>query len=527
MEKLWKKEAGLAGCIFVNLFEFGEKSEQVDNKWENLSSYQSCKDNEHSTELRLQGNVEFRLGRWTEAMDLFNKSLCFAEINSENVALAYANRSECFFHMKKYQEAITDIGLAKDSNVPSRLIPKLEKIEQDSMIFNENPSKSGHDESSTCDIKLSFTPSKNYSCIANVLDIKSNDTFGRHLVAKCDIPVGKTVLIEEDFVSMRSDDEIVCATCSKPKMNFIACPLCTDAVFCNSDCMKQNSTHKWECGTFFAELDYRMRFHIQAILLAIETFPKVEDLMEFVKNVLLEDPEELPPSLHSAQSKYHFFFKLSRSAPLLPQYLPKIRQIYENIMTFPKVKNLFDKEEKQRFLMYLILHHFLVIKTNSIISKSPWSTISVFNVLSMLNHSCAPNVYHPRRGTKQYCVTVRPIKKGEQLFISYLPLNNEMSREKRREKFTSSWAFVCTCEKCHPINAPIDAASIISDNSFQFLVHNFNIEGNSKKLPNLMKNCTKFLNKYGSSQWSSEILMVVTIFAVLYVEMLTNIKIVN
>ncbi|XP_055296001.1 N-lysine methyltransferase SMYD2-B-like [Sitodiplosis mosellana] len=497
MDKLWKKEG--ASCVFVNLCLFAGNSEKAEDGWENLSLYESCKDNQHSTELRMKGNVKFRLGLWTDAMDFSNQSLCFAEVNSENVTLAYANRSECFFRMEKYHEALIDIELAESSNISSRLMSKLDQIQQKSMASNENAKKCGKNEKSQgtekCEIdktnecpkvKMNFEQNRNYPCMANVLDIESNQNFGRHLIAKCDIPVGQTVLIEEDFVSMRVDDELVCGTCSKPKMNFIACANCTEAVFCNSDCMKRNLTHKWECGTIFAQLHYRMRFHIQAILLAVGTFGTVERLMEFVENVLLEDPDEVPPSLNNAQ-----------------------------------LKALFDTDEKQRFLMHLVLHHFLVIKTNSIISKNPWSTISVFNVLSMLNHSCVPNIYHPRKGNQQYCVTIRPVKKGEQLFISYLPINNELLYEERNEKFTSTWGFSCICEKCRGFKKPIEPNSIISDSNFQFIVENFNIEGNRDKLPILMENCIIFLNNFGNTPCSNEILMIVTIFVVLYIETLS------
>lgn len=527
MEKLWKEDG--VSCVFVNLFEFA--SERIDDEWENLSFCESRKDNQHSTELRMKGNVKLRLELWNDAMDLFNQSLCFAETNSENAARALANRSECFFRMGKYQEALIDIELAKGSNISNRLMSKLDRIQQKLMASQKASTKSEKNEKceidtsdqlSKVEIKLSFASHTNYPCMANVLDIKTNAKFGRHLVANCDIPVGQTVLIERDFLSMRSDDELVCSTCSRSKMNFIACTNCTDAVYCNEECMKQNLTHKWECGTVFAQLHHRMRFQIQAILLAIETFGTVERLMEFVENVLLEDPDSVPSSLDNAQMKYHFFFKLNKSAPFLPQYLPKIHQIYENILMLPKIRILFDTDGKQRFLMHLVLHHFLVIKTNSIISKSPWSTISVFNILSMLNHCCAPNVYHPRRENQQHCVTIRPIRSGEQLFISYLPLNNELSSEERNGKFTSSWGFSCTCELCHQIQKPTDPDLITSDSCFEFIVENFNIENNRKNLPILMENCTKFLNRFGNSQWSTEILMVVSIFAVLYIEMLSR-----
>lgn len=516
MEKLWQTEIDQTDCVYIDLFASEQMFQMPDDKWENLSVYQSWKNNQYSTELRMEGNVKFRLGSSIDAMNLYNKSVCFAENGSENVILAYANRAECFFQMQMYQEALNDIELTKCANMSSRLISKLDVIEQKChqqlAASNEMPSK--------CSIQLSFATNDNFPCMSNVLEIKSNKEFGRHLIANCDIPVGKTVLIEDDYVSMKCDDELVCYTCYRKKTNFIACTQCTDVVFCNTDCMDGNLTHKWECGTFFALLPYRMNFQIQTLLLAIETFLTVEHLMEFVKNVLHEEADKIPTSLHHPQSKYHFFFKLNKSAPFHSKYLSKIHQIYKNVMMLPKVSTIFNSNEKQYFLMHLILHHFLVIKTNSILSKSPWSTVSVFNVLSMLNHSCAPNLYHPRKGKQQYCVTIRPVKMGEQLFISYMPLNNELSEAERQAKFTSSWGFMCKCEKCHSIKEPINSDEITTDWNYRFLLEHYNNEGNAPHLPILLESCTTFLNKYGKSQWSTEILTIVTIFVILYIEML-------
>lgn len=519
MEKLWKKESGQS--IYVDLFA---SHEMCEDECEEFYEYQSQKDNQQSTELRMKGNMKFRMGLLSEAMNLYNESVCFAEIGTENVALAYVNRAECFLQLKMYKEAVADIELAKNVNISKCFLTKLHVIEEKCEKMMATMENDSSDDSNPLKetIKLSYLPDKNFPCMANVVEIKENSEFGRHMVAKCDIPVGQTILIENDFVSMRNDTDLVCYTCYRPKGNFIACSTCTDVVFCNRDCMIGNLTHKWECGSFFPNLHYRMKFQIQVILQAIETFSTVESLMEFVGNVLREKPEKIPPSSNDAKSMYHFFLKLSKAAPFHSKYLKKIQQIYTTVMRLSKIKSLFDSMKKQRFLMHLILHHFLVIKTNSVISKSPWSTTSIFNVMSMLNHSCTPNLYHPRKGKQQYCVTIRPVEKGEQLFISYVPLTNEMTVEERKEKFISSWYFICKCEKCHQINSStsIEIADVSDDPNYQFVLKHFQNENNTEKLSVLSENCVKFLNKYGKTKWSREILAIATIFIILYIERL-------
>lgn len=514
VDNLWKKEHRQTGVIYVNLFESLPKQSCIENEWINFHSFDSLKDNQHSTELRMNGNTEFRMHSYAQAMNMYNQSLCFAEIGSENISLAYANRSACFFHMQMYKEALIDIEMAKNANLSDRLMSKLDERKKqcaELMILIGKPPKNA--------ITLSYEANPYFSCMANVLDIKQNEEFGRHLVAKCDIPAGNTVLIEEDFVSMRSDDEPVCCTCFQAKTNFIACAQCPDVVFCNQECMTQNFIHKWHCGSFFAQLHYKIQFQMHTILLAIETFSSVANLMEFVGNILAENPAHMP-SLYDTKSKYHFFFKLEISAMHLSKHLAQIKQIYEYVMALPKVRVLFDSADKRYFLMHLVAHHFLVIKTNAIVSRNPWSVISVFNVLSMLNHSCAPNLYHPRQGKRQYGVTVRPVKKGQQLFISYLSLNDQSTKEQRQQKLKSSWRFDCKCEKCEPTEAPFDLELTESDSCYRFLIENYDDKNNTEKLPTLFANCVEFLNKYAQSQWTTAISTIIAILVNLYIEML-------
>lgn len=517
MENLWNKKASPAGNIYINLFDSIPTEKCIDNDWENRNLFRSYKDNQHSTELRMKGNMKYRVGEITEAMNLYNRSLCFAELNSENIALAYASRSACFFQLKMYHEALIDIELAKDANISERLLPKLEERKQQSqklMASFEMPHKNV--------LKLSYDADRQYPCMVNVLEVKQNEHFGRHLVAKCDIPVGQTILIESDFVSMRSNtDELVCYTCFRSKVNFIACSQCPDVAFCSNDCMTQNTIHKWECGTFFADLHYQIQFQMQTILLAIETFSNVNHLMAFVENILDEAIEKVPLSLHDAKSKYHFFFKLSKSSTTwLTKYLSQAKQVYDNIMLLPKVTVLFDTDIKKCFLQHLVTHHFLIIKNNALVSGNPWAVVSIFNVLSMLNHSCAPNVFHPRMGKQQCCITIRPVKRGQQLFISYLSSNDMSTIEQRQQKLKTSWGFSCTCERCVPTREPIDLEIVEADPCYRFVVDNYDNDNNTEQLSELLNNCLQFMNKYGDSQWSTSIFTIAVILMNLYIEML-------
>lgn len=535
MSDLWAKNCSQTGNHFINLFASISSEEWPDEIWteqhpNNLCEYRSLKDNHHSMELRMNGNTKCRAGQWSTALNLYNKSLCFAEINSENCAMAYAKRSECFYAMHMYEKALNDIELAERANIPKRFHAKLDECKQKchQKLLALCQTHVSHA------IRLCSAAHRQYPCMADVLELKQSEEFGRHLIARQDIAAGQTVLIETDFVSVKCmnetdvNDEIesVCDTCFQSQMNFIACDRCPDAVFCSFDCMSDNVTHQWVCGTFYPELHYKIQFQIQAILLACTTFPNTEELMEFIESIRAEDAEEIPQSLLDAKSKYHFFLKLQKSKIFHAAHISQVKKIYEYLAMLPRVNVRFGTMEKRRFLMHLILHHLLVIRTNGIISGHPWSSMSVFNVLSMLNHSCAPNLYHPRRGKQQFCVTIRPIQKGQQLFISYLSPNDWSTMEQRQYKLKHSWGFDCICERCHAEHQqPIqDEPSIIvqqiqTDPFYQFVLANY---GNPDRDCELFECCLKFLNKYGHLQWSIQIFAITGTFMNLYAEMIAK-----
>lgn len=500
MENLWKKELTECGVQYVDLFAKLEKKKLCQLAFDvtnhNLPFH---KNNVRSIELRNLGNEQFYLENVPKAMDYYNRSLCFAEIDSENVALAYANRSAGFFHMQKYREAIVDIELAENAFIPEHMWPELEERKQkcrDLIVAGKQRSENVP--------KLGYDIDENFPCMAECLDLQNSKEFGRYFLAKRDIPVGKIVLSEESFIGAKKNYESMgCSNCLQLNMNFIACPQCNAAVFCTNQCMQLNRTHKWECGTLFNTLDHEIRFQAQAVFVAIETFASVDHLIEFIQNIQ-KHSDNFPTSLHDATTKYQFFFQLSKSLPTTEDIF-LVFKIYTDLMSIPKIAALFDTHGKQRFLKHLVAHHFLVILNNSHGSQS---YESVGNIFSMFNHSCAPNLLQYFAG-KQHLITIRPVKKGEQLFISYLG-KRKQSMQGRQEKLQSNWNFMCKCKRCNPTDTAIDPKAITSDPKFEFIFKNCYIE---EKSTAILENCCRFLNKFGHSPWCEEIQFIVDIYS--------------
>lgn len=128
MDLLWKKES--TGTSYVDIFariDANSIEKQLKNIRLKMAVEHNKKNNRVSTKYRLDGNAQFDKGNWRIAMAHYNLSLRFAEIGTENVALAYANRSHCFLKLEMFDKCVADIDMALLANYPKDKRPKLEK----------------------------------------------------------------------------------------------------------------------------------------------------------------------------------------------------------------------------------------------------------------------------------------------------------------------------------------------------------------------------------------------------------------
>lgn len=512
-----------SGLLYTDIFKTIKSNYPNLSKRNRLSGSQYerglVKNNEKATKLREEGNIRFETGDLIEAMKYYNLSLRFAEVNSETVAFAYANRSSCFLHLKMYEKCLVDIELAKLANYPEQSLPKLEKRHADCL-----EAMKANDQVDDFIPQLSYDADENFPGMSNVLEIKYNVQFGRHIVAKCDIEVGKTVLLEESFTSQESaslqSEAWNCEYCQKPLMNFIACEKCTSALFCNTSCMERDEFHKIVCEEQTHKKIDNIKCDLLVMFFAINTFSNVDDLMEFVDKTIKDESTKIPKSLNDDKSKYRAFLQLNQLALadkeklVVGSYL-----VYTNLMARDVIKTKFDTEKKQNFLMHLTLHHRCIILSSSFISLDPLSK-PIANVVSYFNHSCAPNalcVNYLSQGNR--LITVRPIQKGEQLFINYVPVARRCSPEytttdSRRKFLNETFAFKCECEKCESTSWPKQSDRFASDPRYAFYlkeIRDFIFQRDPRKglshrkdALKLQEKCIELLKEYGREEWSNE-----------------------
>lgn len=166
MNLLWRKERTSANEMHVDIFENQKCSSNQ------RLEYVNHKCDEAAEAMRLEGNVHFRNKMWTKAMICYNDSLRFAEIRSENAALAYANRASSFLHLKMYNKCLADIELAIFANYPAHLMPKMQRKRKECL----NLLKTG-DRLEEIIPELSYKPDENFPGMANLLEISYNERY--------------------------------------------------------------------------------------------------------------------------------------------------------------------------------------------------------------------------------------------------------------------------------------------------------------------------------------------------------------
>jgi SET and MYND domain-containing protein 4 len=184
------------------------------------------KSNQKSDQLRSEGNEFYARKCFFDAMTKYNESLCYAEIDSENLGLAYANKSAVYFEMKIYDKCLNNVKLARENHYPEKNLDVLKRREEKCI----EAIKQQRDENTVQNFfKLSQPENKKLPFVADCLKLKSDKKFGRHIVTDRPLKVGDILTIEEPFCKIVQEKFVYqrCAGCFRENlMDLIPCQGC-------------------------------------------------------------------------------------------------------------------------------------------------------------------------------------------------------------------------------------------------------------------------------------------------------------
>lgn len=449
---LWSKEKTSESSSYVELFskispnitssetgtaihdeleakEFKKRLKHYDKKFAELAK-----------ERREDGKKLFGKKDYVNAMKEFNRCLMFAQPDSVEIGLAYANRSACFFYMNMPNECLVDIELAKKSNYPNDLMDKLDNRASKCNNLEREDVKPLH--TPIREPLLSFKEHEQFAGVAECLEINKNDEFGLHVITKSDLKIGQTILLERPFsivpTKFCTQNRDRCFYCFRKLRNFMSCEDCLVGFYCDMECMTK-AHHKMECNMeIFSSEKEKIQLVVKTFLNINAIFSDVDGLIKTI-NSLLNGNEFGMDDLSAAQKEFCSLFQLELHCEKYTNerkdaMTEKSKIAYDIVKSFPDIKERYATEEQQRFVQHLI-HHLCYMVERAIDlqdyvranSKSPLASYSfehyakaMYPFASYIRHSCIPNVCWFSVDDRLVCKVIQPIKSGEQIFRSHL-----------------------------------------------------------------------------------------------------------
>lgn len=532
MDLLWKKEWSRDGEVYVDLFaNLPADKLRSDSQFcrnidllQRIGSRFHAKNDVKSLEFRNQGNVKFNNQDWWGAMVLYNQSLCFAEKNSANVSLAYANRSSCFLRLRMFTKCLADIQLAIITKYPPSLMPKLLNRRADCLSQMKV-----HSELEYCVPQLSYEEDPNFQGMANVLEIKYNEEFGRHIVAKCDLPAGQTVLVDEAFIAINGERYNRCASCLRTTMNFIPCNNCSNAIYCDDACARAAFIHPIECDANLPDVESVASEVMSYVIDTINRVQNVEELIDFVENAI-EQPQWVPSSFNKLSNRYQAFFQLqdAKLSDTMGNVLRSSNIVYSLMFLSDDIQQVSYTKNQKRFLMHLVTY-FMCALANTVKHADAVKLLTLIS--SYIHHSCAPNIMFAGIANKVFAVTVRPIKMGERLSKSYsMDYIGSKPIGQWQEEFYQQFGIQCTCERCEPNieNAQNNSYNIQMDEDYKFVAdeinQNPNYDFNETQIAVLQNKIVGLFNHYGDKHWCQELGCLMEVFKHIYMSRIVVLK---
>lgn len=145
-----------------------------------------------ATVIRDEGNNFLAEKKYRQALSSFNKSLCHAKHGSPDVSQGFADRSTVYFETSRFRECIENIELARVHGYDDgKMLNERERLCRE-MMDKTPPSIE--------DFKLSYPSHPTIPFIANCLELRENEEFGRHIIANTCLMPGDVIAIEEPFL---------------------------------------------------------------------------------------------------------------------------------------------------------------------------------------------------------------------------------------------------------------------------------------------------------------------------------------
>lgn len=270
--------------------------------------------------------------------------------------------------------------------------------------------------------------------------VKESPLHGLGLFSGADLEKGESIFADAaDAVGSVSANH--CENCTTPfRKKRVPCQRGCGAFFCSSECngMAMNDFHKWQCD---AEIQTNIAEYRVALMAQGQT---MTSRMPMLLIRLLgkcgrgENVLETVPFLRAIKSGEQ------KGLVSLEQGMAE----YKKLMIALRLRvEMFDYYTFDFLRMALLNNTFALGTSNK--GVMPFA-LALYQSVSFINHSCVPNCAFAfdvkKSGNRIYLGALRPIKKGEEIVISYRP--DDEDYESRTNFLSSRYGFECSCVLC-------------------------------------------------------------------------------
>ena len=460
---------------------------------------------EKAKEFRLEGNDSFKNRAFEEAVEAYTQAILMANVPEEDSAaeqkcelsLAFANRSAVWYHLKQYDNCLSDISnafkygynlrpeklvLRKANCLVQKLLFADAKTVIDSIDMNDisdklfecqinslrklieqkadkNPTKCVNKSKQKRDLK--FVANESMPNASEAIELRTSDVKGRHIVAKEDIQMADILFIERPFSSVLLPEyyKNYCHNCYCKLSNVAVMPClkCTQVRFCSEKCSEDSwqRYHRYECGFLDVLHD------IGIAHLALRTL-----LISGVDNAIGVAITSDSPSTSSIPylSDYSSVFSLvDHSNDFNFEDTVSYSLVASLLLVLTEKIKLVEKQTKDaKIVGGILLKHILQLITNGHAISAQDNIESSFGLafedkriatalyptVSLMNHSCDPNVCATYDKSVLFVRAAKPIAKGQEVMNCYGPHCKRMSTKDRQSALLEQYFFKCDCNPC-------------------------------------------------------------------------------
>lgn len=304
---------------------------------------------------------------------------------------------------------------------------------------------------------------KRVPVMSEALDIGHREESGRGLFAQQDIIAGELVIVEKPFTStiLSTFKGRYCHHCCERVIAPSPCSSCSTVMFCGDNCRNDawESYHKFECDVLSAV--HKAEINLGHLAMKMVLKAGNQYLSEFEeKTDIVEDVE------YDGNDYRNVYSLVNHSEDRDVEELLKYTLEALCLLKCLEDTDFFGSEDqrdvsKRCVIGGHILRNLMMLPCNAhecselayLTNNLPDSiTIeigsAIYPVLSLINHSCDPNVVRHSYGNICVVRAIRNIPNGSEVLDNYGTLSALTPTVARRSKLSPQYFFTCNCRAC-------------------------------------------------------------------------------